>query len=212
MLTLSIYTVGPVQTNCYFIQDEQLNTLIIDPGEAGFQLIDIIQKENLKPIAILLTHGHFDHIGAVDTIRDEFEIPVYIHEIEKNTLTTPELNGSTRYPGLPLVKNREADHYFSEDCVMTIGPFTFEVRHTPGHSPGSVSFIFEQDGFAVVGDTLFNGSIGRTDLPGGDAATLLHAIKEKLLTLNPNITILPGHGTSTSPQQEMDSNPYLHGF
>ncbi|MDS9471072.1 MBL fold metallo-hydrolase [Sporosarcina pasteurii] len=212
MLKITNFPLGPVQTNCYIIQDEDSNCLIIDPGEEGKKIITHIEGANLKPIAILLTHGHFDHIGAVDAVRDHFEIPVYIHEIEQHTLTDPEQNGSTRYPGLPLVRNRAADHLMRDEGRMKVGPFTFEARFTPGHSPGSVSFVFLEDGFAVVGDTLFQGSIGRTDLPGGDTETLLSSIHDKLLTLGEDVVIYPGHGPSTTPAYEMNSNPFLNGF
>src|SRR5690606_15022533 len=130
----------------------------------------------------LLTHAHFDHIGAVDSIRDRFNIPVYIHEEESEWLSDPKLNGSAKYPSIPDVCNRQADHLISQEGIMEVGPFTFEVRHTPGHSPGSVSFIFEDARFAVVGDTLFKQSVGRTDLPGGNTGDLLDSIHTKLLT------------------------------
>jgi hydroxyacylglutathione hydrolase len=209
---VTTYPLGPIQTNCYIIQDEIKNCLIIDPGEEGTRLISEIKKNGLNPMAILLTHGHFDHIGAVDVVRDEFNIPVYIHEVEKNTLTDPEQNGSTRYPGLPLVKNKEADFLLSDEGDKNIGPFTFEVLHTPGHSPGSVTFVFHNERFAVVGDTLFNQGVGRTDLPGGNTETLLSSIHNKLLTLGDDFIIYPGHGTSTTPRYEMDMNPFLNGF
>lgn len=212
MLKLSIYPVGPIQTNCYVIYDETKKCMIIDPGEEGPKLIKLIEDAGLEPLAILLTHGHFDHLGAVDPVRDAFDIPVYIHEIEKDTLFDPVSNGSVRYPGLAPVKNREADHLISEEGMMQIGPFKFEIRHTPGHSPGSISFIFEEEGFAVVGDTLFSGGIGRTDLPGGDTDTLLNAIKDKLLSLASDTVIFPGHGQSTTPQHAMDTNPFLNGL
>ena len=212
MLKTTIYPLGPIQTNCYIIQDELKNCLIFDPGEEGSKLIASIEHAGLKPLAVLLTHGHFDHIGAVDAVRDHFGIPVYIHETEKETLTDPEQNGSVRYPGLPPVQNNAADHLITKEGVMEIGLFSFEVRHTPGHSPGSVSFIFSEDRFAIVGDTLFRESIGRTDLPGGHTDTLLSSIHHKLLTLGEDFTIYPGHGPSTTPEFEMDHNPFLNGF
>ena len=212
MLKVTIYPLGPIQTNCYIIQDELNNCLIVDPGEEGPRLINEIKNAGLVPIAILLTHGHFDHIGAVDAVRDTFEVPVYIHESERDTLTDPEKNGSTRYPGLPPVQNKEADHLITKEGIMEIGPFKFEVRHTPGHSIGSISFIFNEDLFAIVGDTLFRESIGRTDLPGGDTNTLLSSIHNKLLTLDEDFVMYPGHGPSTTPQFEMDRNPFLNGF
>ncbi len=212
MLKISTYPLGPVQTNCYIIQDEENNCLIIDPGEESQRIITLIEKMKLSPSAILLTHGHFDHIGAVDAVRDRFEIPVYIHENEEHSLTDPVENGSTRYPGLPLVKNREADYLITEEGKMTVGPFTFEVRHTPGHSNGSISFIFEESSIAIVGDTLFKEGVGRTDLPGGDTKVLLDSIKNKLLTLEDVFTIYPGHGGPTTSGYEKSRNPYLNGF
>lgn len=210
MLKITYFPLGPVQTNCYIVQDGHKNCLVIDPGEEPTKIIHHIEGALLKPVAILLTHGHFDHIGAVDAIRDHFTIPVYIHENEQHTLTDPQENGSTRYPGLSLVKNRPADHLIATAGMMDIGPFTFEMRDTPGHSPGSLSFIFKEAGFAVVGDTLFQGSIGRTDLPGGDTATLLQSIREQLLTLDDATIIYPGHGGPTTPQEEKRSNPFLN--
>lgn len=212
MLKVTTYPLGPIQTNCYIIQDELNNCLIVDPGEEGPNLIANIERAGVKPLAILLTHGHFDHIGAVDAVRERFGIEVYIHESEESTLTNPEYNGSTRYPGLPLVRNKAADHLITKEGFMEIGSFKFEVRHTPGHSPGSISFVFPEDQFAVVGDTLFRESIGRTDLPGGHTDTLLSSIHNKLLTLGEDFIIYPGHGTSTTAQFEMDNNSFLNGF
>lgn len=209
MLKVTYFPLGPVQTNCYFVQNTEGKCLIIDPGEEGRKIIEHVEDEQLKPVAILLTHGHFDHIGAVDTVRDHFGIPVYIHESEENTLTSPEANGSTRYPQLPAVQNRAADHLITKEGLMELGPFSFEVRHTPGHSPGSVSYVFQEDGFAIVGDTLFQGSIGRTDLPGGSMEVLLTSIREKLLSLDDSMIAYPGHGPATTPKQERMQNPFL---
>lgn len=212
MLKVSTYPLGPIQTNCYIVQNETGHCLIIDPGEEGERIIREIEKGGLTPSAILLTHAHFDHIGAVDEVRDYFNVPVYIHEIENDWLADPSLNGSIKYPGFPNVTNRKADHVLNVEAIMEIGPFTFETRHTPGHSPGSISYIFEQGRFAVVGDTLFQSSVGRTDLPGGDTNTLLASIHNKLLTLDDDFIIYPGHGPATTPGREKDTNPFLNGF
>ncbi|BAQ11366.1 metallo-beta-lactamase superfamily protein [Bacillus sp. OxB-1] len=211
MLKIHTYPLGPIQTNCYIIEEPGGQCLIVDPGEEAGRIIQAIEGAELKPIAILLTHAHFDHIGAVDAVRDHFGIPVHIHSAEQEWLSNPNLNGSSRYPGLPAVRNREAEHLLAEG-ELELGPFAMDVRHTPGHSPGSVSFIFEGAGFAVVGDTLFRQSIGRTDLQGGDAATLLASIHDKLLTLDDDCIIYPGHGPATTPDYEKDANPFLNGF
>ena len=212
MLKIDTYPLGPLQTNCYIVQDDAGNCLVIDPGEEGKRIIRKIESKELNPVAVLLTHAHFDHIGAVDSVRDRFNIPVYIHEEEQEWLSEPTLNGSAKYAGLPRVQNRKADFLFKEEGLKTVGPFEFEVRHTPGHSPGSVSFIFGDAHFAVVGDTLFKQSVGRTDLPGGNTNVLLASIHDKLLTLEDDFIIYPGHGPATTVEEETDSNPFLNGF
>jgi hydroxyacylglutathione hydrolase len=212
MLKINTYPLGPIQTNCYIISDETGNCLIVDPGEESGRIINKVKSKELTPIAILLTHAHFDHIGAVDSIRDRYNIPVYIHEEEQDWLTDSKLNGSAKYPGLPNVRTRKADKLISDEGIMNVGPFEFEVRHTPGHSPGSVSYIFAVSRFAIVGDTLFQQGVGRTDLPGGNMGVLLTSIHDKLLSLDDDFIIYPGHGPSTTPEDEKDSNPFLNGF
>lgn len=202
---------GPLQTNCYLVANDQKNCLIVDPGEEGIKLIQHIEKRKLRPQAILLTHAHFDHIGAVDDLRNKFQIPVYIHKKEQDWLPNPSLNGSQFFM-MGQVKVKEADFLFESEGEMTVGDFPFVALETPGHSPGSVSFYFKESGFIVAGDTLFQGSIGRTDLPGGNHEQLLKSIHDKILDLPEETLVLPGHGLTTSVSQEMDSNPFLHGF
>ena len=130
MFRIDGYPLGPVQTNCYFLYDsETKDCLIVDPGEEGDVIIQRVREKGLKPHAILLTHAHFDHIGAVDDVRDAFHIPVYQHVEEKEWLQNPELNGSAKYFQLPDVAGRPADHYIEEEGTYTVGPFTFEVFH-----------------------------------------------------------------------------------
>ena len=213
MLNVRVYTLGPVQTNCYIVSNAQKECLIFDPGEEATRLIKVIRTNGLKPLAILLTHAHFDHIGAVDAIREAFAIPLWIHEKEVDWLADPLKNGSGKYAELPnyVVRPPLEEHIIREEQTLEIGPFTFEAVFTPGHSPGSISYIFN-DGFAIVGDTLFKQSIGRTDLLGGSMKVLLHAIHEKLLSLPEETIIYPGHGDYTTPGEEMDHNPFLNGF
>lgn len=209
MLNCRKYSLGPVQTNCYIISNQQQECLIIDPGEEGTRIIKEVRKANLKPQAILLTHAHFDHIGAVDDVREAFGIPVYMHKKEKEWLADPNLNGSSKYAQLPNYIVKPADHFLVPAKEVTIGRFNFEVVHTPGHSPGSISFIFHEDRLAFVGDTLFKSSIGRTDLIGGDENLLLKSIREKLLVLSGDTIVYPGHEEATTIEAEMKGNPYL---
>lgn len=211
-MKVHIHPLGPIQTNCYVVEDDEKNCLIFDPGDEAHALIMELKKLSLKPHAIFLTHAHFDHIGAVDAVRDEFGIPVYLHEAEQDWLADASLNGSGKYPMFPNITARPADHLLTDEKQFTAGPFSMEIRRTPGHSPGSVSYIFEEAGFAIVGDTLFQGSIGRTDLVGGSMETLLSSIHSELLTLDDELLIYPGHGPATTPSNEKDSNPFLHGF
>ncbi|WP_071395744.1 MBL fold metallo-hydrolase [Bacillus tuaregi] len=196
---------GQMQTNCYVLIKEDSTCLIVDPGSEGEKLISFLRERKLKPVAIVLTHAHFDHIGAVDRIRDEYQIPAYVHENEKEWLSSPSLN-------LGQVVAREAEYTLTGEQELTIESYTFQLFETPGHSPGSVSLYFRDTGLVLVGDALFNGSIGRTDLPGSNHQDLLNSLHEKLLTLPEETTVLPGHGPVTTIGKEMNSNPFLNGF
>ncbi|KGX85011.1 MBL fold metallo-hydrolase [Pontibacillus marinus] len=199
---------GTLGTNCYLIEQNK-NTLIIDPGGDADKLIRMIERRELTPKAILLTHAHFDHIGALDEVRDHFNVPVYVHEEEKDWLNDPEKNGSKFFSMVVSpIQARSADH-FIEPGNMTVADFTFEVRHTPGHSPGSVSFVFKDEGFVIAGDTLFEGGIGRTDLPGGNHDLLIESIQNKILSLGDEMEVCPGHGGKTTVEKEKLSNPFL---
>ena len=180
-------------------------------GKKETKLIHHIENRKLKPQAILLTHTHFDHIGAVDIVREKYEIPVYVHEKEAEWLLDSGLNGSRLFFG-GEVRLKPADEIIAGEGKMTVGDFDFEVFETPGHSPGSISFYFKEGDFVAAGDALFQGSIGRTDLYGGNYEQLIESIHKKLLVLPEHTIVLPGHGPVTTIQREMDSNPFLNGF
>ena len=205
------FPLGSLQTNCYIVKQEG-SCLIIDPGEEGKRIIQLLNKHKLTPKAILLTHAHFDHIGAVDIVRDHYNIPVYIHEKEAKWLLDPALNGSQFFMIGHLVRIKPADIILYKEETRTIGDFEMQIFETPGHSPGSVSFYFAQERVVFSGDALFKGSIGRTDLPGGNHQQLLRSIQENLLTLPEDTIVLSGHGDSTTIREEIDSNPFLRGF
>lgn len=214
MLNVKALSLGPVQTNCYIVWNKNKDCIIFDPGEEENKIIKEIERHQLQPKAIFLTHAHFDHIGAVDSIRDKYQVPLYIHEKEVDWLSDPMKNGSGHYPILPnyTAKPPQEEHIIRKEQTFEIADMKFEAIFTPGHSPGSISYIFHDDHFAIVGDTLFHQSIGRTDLIGGSLEVLLKSIHEKLLVLPEEMIIYPGHGQKTTPQEEMETNPFLNGF
>lgn len=199
-------TTGPAEENCYLIYNEE-NLLVIDPGNDSALIQDSIKELDRTPVAILLTHTHYDHIGAVEDIRQAYDIPVYVSPLEQEWLGNPQLNLSSM-GGQPIIVS-PAEHEF-EMKEYTLGGMTFEVVPTPGHSIGGVSLIFHSDRFVITGDALFAGSIGRTDLYTGNMAQLLESVQTHLFTLPSDYTAFPGHRGPTTIGQEIATNPFFN--
>lgn len=207
MFTLETIPLGPLGTNAYLLTNpDTKKAVIIDPGTNPDPLIRRVQDLDVE--AILLTHAHFDHIGGVDQLRKLKKSPVYIHALEADWLTNPKKNGSLLWPEVSEPVQTEPPEYALDDgqTLELIGE-TFRVLHTPGHSPGSVSFLVGD--YLFSGDTLFKLSVGRTDLPGGNTNNLMDSIKNKLFALDDGVTVLPGHGQRSSIAFERANNPYV---
>ncbi|CDQ39665.1 MBL fold metallo-hydrolase [Virgibacillus salexigens] len=205
-MKIEIMSLGPLGTNCYIVyQDNQ--ALVFDPGGEPEKVKTFLSANQLDPKAILLTHGHFDHIGAVDTLRKFYEIDVYIHQAEADWLEDAQKNGSLMFIG-ETIQTQKPDQLLAPE-KMTLGNFQFEIIHTPGHSPGSVTFLFHEQLMMISGDVLFYQGIGRTDLPGGNFEELKQSIKQKIYTLDKDFDIYPGHGPKTSIANEKKANPFI---
>ncbi len=209
MIQVKQIITGPIQENCYVIYNDHY-ALVVDPGNDGDLIQEVIAELNVAPVAILITHAHYDHIGALEEVRTAYNIPVYISPIEKNWLTDATLNlsGLGRHDDIADIVCQPAEFEFTNYESYTLGDMTFKVVPTPGHSPGSVSFVF--DHFVITGDALFKGSIGRTDLPQGSMETLLHSIQTELFTLPDEFPALSGHGQATTIGHEKQTNPFFN--
>ena len=181
---------------------------IIDCGYEPEQMLDSIEKQGLIPEKILLTHAHADHIAGLFEARKRFpEVPIYMHRVEESWMNDPMLNLSAAL-GLSVTAPLP-EGFLEEGDLVSLGDLEFRVVHTPGHSPGGISLINEEWKLAFVGDTLFAGSIGRTDFPGSSFETLADSIRTKLYVLDPETVCFPGHGPNTTIGQEMHSNPFV---
>ena len=204
-LTIRSFAVMPFDENCYVVSDNTGEGVVIDPGGMASTILEYIRGAKLSIKAVLNTHGHCDHIGADDAIRDATEAPLYIHKEDAPMLGDVKLNLSA-FMGFRALA-RPAEHLLSEGDVISFGQSKLEVLHTPGHSKGGVCFV--GDGVVFTGDTLFAGSIGRSDFPGGSEVELIGNIKKRLLVLPDDMKVYSGHGPSSEIGWERVRNPYL---
>lgn len=200
--------VGPFQANCYLIGCEATReAAIVDPGGSEERILHLIRETDVEVIAVINTHGHCDHMGANRPIQAETGAPILIHERDADLLTNALTNGSTFFYLKPMV-SPPADRRLADGDEVQIGEITIRVSHTPGHTPGGLCVLLPENG-VLTGDTLFRGSIGRTDLPGGSYDTLIRSIHQKLMVFDDGRTIYPGHGEPSTIGWERQHNPFL---
>jgi hydroxyacylglutathione hydrolase len=200
--------VGLLQVNCYIIGDEQTKeAVVIDPGGDEDDILDALKYHQLKLKYIIDTHGHFDHVDANQPLKEATGAQILIHEADAGMLSQPSAEAMF-FTGNRL-RTSQADVLLKEDDVISFGAYRLKVLHTPGHTPGGISLVMEGQPYVYVGDLLFNGSIGRTDFPGGSFEALIAAVRTKIFTLGDNYTVYPGHGPVTTVGQERKYNPFF---
>ena len=205
-MILETLTVGPFQENCYVIGDREAGA-IIDPGDEATRIALAVEQTGLEIGQILVTHAHIDHVGAVAALADEYACPVLMHAEAEPMLRQLPTQAMTM--GLRFGKVPDVDRYIEDDELLEVGGLKVSALYTPGHAPGHLAFYVEDDGVVVAGDALFAGSVGRTDLFGGEMAVLLRSINERFLTLPDETRIYPGHGPPTTIGVERAHNPFL---
>jgi glyoxylase-like metal-dependent hydrolase (beta-lactamase superfamily II) len=207
-MDVRMFTVGPVQENCFIARpDGSSQAVIFDPGDEPERILAPVRDLGLEVEAILLTHTHFDHVGAVAPVARATGAPVYVSEIERPVLA--DIMSYVPFAGIGPYESYEADHVLRGGERLELAGFAIDVIFTPGHSPGHVTFSIPAEGAMFSGDVLFQGSVGRTDLPGGDWDTLLASIGTLVEALPEDTTVYPGHMGITTLGAERRSNPFL---
>lgn len=211
MIQIHSFTFNPFQENTYVLSDETKECVIIDPGcyteEEKSALSGFISDKGLKPVKLLLTHAHIDHVLGNNYLCGKYKLKIEMNVIEKELLKSAELYGEMW--GIKVEPSPAPEVFLAEGDEVKFGNSTLQIIFTPGHSPGSICFYNPEGKFIIAGDVLFHGSIGRTDLPGGDYDTLIRSITEKVFPLGDEYKVYPGHGPSTTIAHEKKFNPFV---
>jgi glyoxylase-like metal-dependent hydrolase (beta-lactamase superfamily II) len=210
-MLITTFPVGPLQCNCSVIAcPETKEAIIVDPGGDADKIMEFVKANNLTVKYLIHTHAHFDHILATGDIKNATGAKICLHE--KDKFLYDNLQGQGMLFGFKAKKPTAIDHYLSDEEIIEIGKVKTKVLHTPGHTPGSLCFtVADKESTVFAGDTLFNGSIGRTDLPGGSFDTIIKSIKNRLFALDDSTEVVPGHGDSTNIWREKKYNPFVNG-
>lgn len=210
-MLLERYVVGNLETNCYLLGDQQAGlAVVIDPGGSADRIAGRLREQKLKLEAIINTHGHFDHVLDTWTLKDLAGGRIYLHERDKFLLNNNKTGLRALFaPNLNSIRG-DVDTWVKEGEVLQFGSIRMEVLETPGHTPGHISLYLPDENIIFVGDTLFAGSIGRTDFPGGDYDQLIRSVEEKLFPLKGETRVFPGHGPDTTIAREKRTNPFFH--
>ena len=211
MMNIEQFVFNPFRVNCYVLYEQSGDCIIVDPSVSDKSEQDLftrfIENKSLRPLMIINTHGHVDHVAGIEFLKDKYAIKAGIHRDDLFLLNNAVEQGL--FFGFRIKKPPSPDFYVEHNQIVSLTDSKLEIRHAPGHSPGSVILYSRSDNFVITGDVLFEGSIGRTDLPGGDYNTLLNSIKMEILSMPDETKVYPGHGPSTTVGDERRKNPFL---
>jgi len=207
-MILESFPVGPLRCNCTILGDEVTHeAVVVDPGDNIAEILSRLQKHGLTLRQIVITHAHIDHVGGAALLKKATGAPVFLNQNDLDLLGAMEMQAG--WLGVPTPEVGSPDASAEDGLTVGLSTLPGEVIHTPGHTPGSICLLFPQQRLLLAGDTLFAGSIGRTDLPGGDGRQILRSLRDRLMVLPDKTRVLPGHGPDTTIGEEKQSNPFL---